>query len=233
MQKVWFLIALLCFMGGSAEERQLSKEEFESELSYCLGYKSWEYKQDYGSYYVNVENFIKGVRDAAKGDVLAKGRVNQIERFIRASAEDIWKHKCSSNLEAGERFLREIQQRDEVQELRKNRLYVEVVSKGEGESPKSPIYTLSVEGLNNKIWEKIYSTAEPTTLDPETVIEGVELGIRGMKSGERRKIYIHPELAYGEYGTITNVPPQCTLMIEVECKEEVSSTSGISVHGSI
>lgn len=230
MRKVWFLVALLCSMGATAEKQQSSKEELEAELSYYHGYKSWAYKHNDGIHGLNIEEFIKGVRAAARGETLDKERADRVEQFIRVSVEDIWKYKCSVNLEAGELFLREVQQRDGVQELRKDKLYVEVISKGAGESPKSPVYTLTVEGLNNTIWEKIYSTAEPTTLDPETVIEGVELGIRGMKHGERRKLYIHPELAYGEYGTITNVPPQCTLMIEVECKERALSTSGLSAH---
>ncbi len=53
------------------------------------------------------------------------------------------------------------------------------------------------------------------TLGQNSVIQGWELGVLGMKVGEERKLTIPPELAYGSTGAGGVIPPNATLMFDI------------------
>lgn len=62
------------------------------------------------------------------------------------------------------------------------------------------------------------------TLGLGQVIQGWDLGIKGMRVGGRRELIVPPELAYGEKGAGTKVPPGATLRFEIELMKVEAAT---------
>jgi len=54
------------------------------------------------------------------------------------------------------------------------------------------------------------------TIGQNSVIQGWELGLVGMKVGEKRKLTIPPELGYGAQGAGGVIPPNATLIFEID-----------------
>lgn len=59
----------------------------------------------------------------------------------------------------------------------------------------------------------------PVTLGQRRVIAGWEQGLQGMKAGEKRRLTIPPDLGYGARGAGNVIPPNATLVFEIELLE--------------
>jgi len=98
-------------------------------------------------------------------------------------------------------------------------LKVITVAEGEGKVAKkgNRVAVKYVGKLaNGKVFDK--STGAPFSfgLGRGEVIKGWDLGVEGMKEGEKRRLVIPPGLAYGAGGAPPQIPPHSTLTFDVE-----------------
>jgi hypothetical protein len=70
--------------------------------------------------------------------------------------------------------------------------------------------------LTGAVFDDSYQRGEPVTVPIDRVILGWREGIRGMQVGGRRRLIVPPELAYGEAGVGDVIPPDATLVFDVE-----------------
>lgn len=118
-----------------------------------------------------------------------------------------------SNLQKAEKFLQEISKKPNVHALHPSKLYCEILQEGNAlgslDAFNYKIYTLENEIIIDTFKEK---KARRVCLN--SAILGFTMGIQGMKLNEKRKLYIHPDLAYRNISIF--VPAQSLIIIEVE-----------------
>ena len=73
--------------------------------------------------------------------------------------------------------------------------------------------------LNGEVFDSSLDRGEPLsfTLGTGQVIKGWDQGLIGICEGEKRKLIIPAELAYGSKGAGAKIPPNSPLIFEVEC----------------
>jgi len=76
---------------------------------------------------------------------------------------------------------------------------------------------------NGLEFDNSYKRGQPIVFQIGTnqVIKGWELGLLGMKIGGKRTISIPPELAYGAKGIGDQIPPNSTLIFEIEIVDAI------------
>ena len=102
-----------------------------------------------------------------------------------------------------------------------NELKVETLVAGKGEVAeigKNVEVHYTGKLLNGSIFDSSVTRGEPFTftIGKGQVIEGWDQGITGMRVGEKRLLTIPPDLAYGDSGAGSLIPPNATLVFEVE-----------------
>lgn len=82
--------------------------------------------------------------------------------------------------------------------------------------------------LDGKEFDSSYSRNQPFEfkLGAKQVIEGWDIGVRGMKVGGKRILVVPPQMAYGEKGAGGVIPPNTPLKFEVELLEVAQGDAG-------
>jgi len=100
-------------------------------------------------------------------------------------------------------------------------LKIEHINKGTGRTPnKGEHVTVHYTGwfTNGQKFDSSVDRDEPFTfvLGAQQVISGWDLGVATLKIGDKVKLTIPPELGYGKAGYPGAIPPNSTLIFEVE-----------------
>lgn len=98
---------------------------------------------------------------------------------------------------------------------------VEIMTAGSGEGAKNgQTVVVHYTGMftDGKVFDSSIPRGQPfpVKLGAGMVIQGWEKGLVGMKVGEKRRLTIPPELGYGTVGAGGVIPPNATLVFDVE-----------------
>ena len=98
-------------------------------------------------------------------------------------------------------------------------LQYEVITAGDGATPKATDKVRThYKGtlLNGEVFDSSYDRGEPAEFPVNGVIKGWTEALQMMKVGSKWKLYVPPELGYGERGAGGAIGPNAALVFEVE-----------------
>lgn len=133
---------------------------------------------------------------------------------ITAMQEIAFQQKSTENLQLAEEFLEKNKTNKDVVELENGKLQYIRIKEGTGaivEEHYAPKIRYEGSLLDGKVFGES-KEGEKIVLDE--MLEGFQKGIVGMKEGEHRKLFIHPEL-----GAMGFLPPNSLLIFDVEVCE--------------
>lgn len=120
--------------------------------------------------------------------------------------------------EEGEKFLAENGKKAGITTTASGLQY-EVLTEGTGKQPKaSDTVRCHYEGrlLDGTVFDSSYRRGEPADFGLRQVIAGWTEGVQLMKEGAKFRFYIPYNLAYGERGAGSDIPPYAALIFDVE-----------------
>ena len=126
--------------------------------------------------------------------------------------------KENDNLKAGETFLAENGKRESVVTLPSGLQY-EIIKQGDGPKPSANnTVTCHYHGttIKGEVFDSSVKRGQPASFPLNGVIKGWTEALQLMPVGSKWKLFIPPQLAYGNRNISREIGPNSTLIFEVE-----------------
>ena len=210
------LIACLfaSFLGAVENEKEVKKESPVVEvakISEAFGHLIGKNLQNIGMKF-DVAQVIKGLQDSLAGKESPMSEMECIQALTSAQ-EKAFKEQAQDNLKKAESFLQDNAKTTGVTSLENGKVQFRIDQEGKGsalESHYSPLIRYTGKFIDGSVFS---ASKEEEKICLEEIIPGLRSGLVGMKEGEKRVVYIHPDFAYGTSGCL---PPNALLTFEVE-----------------
>lgn len=165
---------------------------------------------------INQADLLAGIIDGLSG----KDPAVETE-VIRAAMEALGKKIMMRRNAVAAKFLEDNKKKDGVQ-VTETGLQYEVIKAGDGASPKpDSTVTVHYEGtlISGEVFDSSVQRGQPATFGVNQVIPGWTEALQRMRVGDKWRLVIPPNLAYGERGSPPVIGPNETLIFQVELLE--------------
>ena len=185
-------------------------------ISYALGYEVASQTPPE----VDVNTFIKGVRDghAKKERIYTEAELQAA--YVEFQKEMQTKHlqQAKDTASSNDSFLAEDAKKPGVITTASGLQYT-LTKEGTGKQPTADSQvSVHYKGqlLDGKVFDSSYDRGQPVEFPLNQVIPGWTEGLQLIKEGGKATLYIPAKLAYGEQGVPGTIPPNSTLIFDVE-----------------
>ncbi|MCC6395988.1 MAG: FKBP-type peptidyl-prolyl cis-trans isomerase [Bacteroidetes bacterium] len=226
-----FILAAMLVVGisgcQSTGEKDVKLETKQDKVSYSIGLTVGNnLKRD--SIMISPEAFLRGVLDArvdsaqrAMSDKEVQETMTAFQQEMQTKAQEREQAQALKNRTDGEAFLASNAKAPGVQVLPSG-LQCKVITEGTGQKPQaSSTVKVHYRGrlVDGTEFDSSFKRGEPAVFPVNGVIPGWTEALQLMKVGSKWEVYIPSHLAYGEQGAGGVIPPNATLIFEVELLE--------------
>lgn len=163
----------------------------------------------------DIDGIIQGIRDGAAGKPSPLSE-KEYEEMMTAVQEKAFKEMSAGNLKAANDFMAKNKGDSGVIEVVPGKLQFLVLKEGNGavvDPHTSPKINYTGKYQDGTVFGTSEEMGGPITIPLDQTIPGFSKGIVGMKEGEKRRLFVHPDLGYGTSGQL---PPNELLIFDVE-----------------
>ena len=191
-------------------------------FSYALGMSVASNLIKSGVKKINPDLFLQAINDTFTGEMpkMMPAEANQIlEEFMNKANQG----EAKNNLEEGLKFLEENKSEEGINELPSGLQY-KVLKQGDGDLPTTGSHVkCHYEGtlIDGTVFDSSRERGEPAVFPVSGVVQGWIEALQLMPVGSKWRLFIPPELAYGEQGAGGVIGPNATLIFDLELLEIV------------
>lgn len=186
-------------------------------FSYSLGLGIGQNLLSMGAKDLNVEDFSKAITDVLKGNQPEISHA-EAKEIVNNYFVELQRKANNENIENGKILLERNKTNPAITTLPSGLQY-EVLRQGSGRMPgKNDSVKCHYVGMfiNGQVFDSSIARNEPAVFGVTQVIPGWTEALQLMHEGDKWRLYIPYDLAYGERGAGDAIPPYCTLIFEIE-----------------
>lgn len=210
----------LVLAGCDSQTSEVKLESPAQKASYGIGLNMGKSLAQEGMDDLDSKAVAQGIEDAIgkKEQRLKDEELIEAFAFLQKRAEERMAAMNEESVKAGKQYLDDNGKREGVVTTESGLQY-EVLKKAEGAQPKATdVVTVHYEGklTDGSVFDSSIQRGSPIDLPVSGVIPGWVEGLQLMHVGEKYKLYIPSELAYGEQSPTPAIPANSVLVFELE-----------------
>ncbi len=220
------LLALPLF----AQDKSVDLKDQKDKVSYSIGLNIG-LNMSKQNIPINPDALAAGMRDGlANKPKMTETEVRDTMMAFEKDMAEKQKAAGEKNASDGTKFLEDNKKKPGVKTTASGLQY-KSLKEGTGPQPKaSDTVTVNYRGtlMDGSEFDSSYKRGEPATFPLGGVIKGWTEGLQLMKKGSKYQFFIPANLAYGERSPGAGIPPNSTLIFEVELLDVKTPAPGAS-----
>jgi peptidylprolyl isomerase len=163
----------------------------------------------------DLESIIRGIRAGYAGQP-APMSDQEYEKLMTKLQESAFQQLSQENLKAADAYLDKNKSVDGMIQVEPGKLQYLVLKQGSGTEVKGdgvPQINYVGKYIDGTVFGSSEEVGGPITIPLSQTIKGFSKGLAGMKEGEKRRLFVHPDLGYGTSGQL---PPNALLIFDIE-----------------